>query len=100
MRAPIGKEQRQILKKVLRYIRRYWGYLGCSVVLAAFTALCMLYVPVLIGQAVDWIIGAGNVGFTELFFGSSENGGRDFFDCGGAVGDECLQQQADLPCGP
>ena len=67
MRAPIGKEQRQILKKVLRYIRRYWGYLGCSVVLAAFTALCMLYVPVLIGQAVDWIIGAGNVGFTELF---------------------------------
>lgn len=67
MRAPIGKEQRQILKKVLRYIRRYWGYLGCSVVLAAFTALCMLYVPVLIGQAVDWIIGAGNVDFTELF---------------------------------
>lgn len=67
MRAPIGKEQRQILKKVLRYIRRNWGYLGCSVVLAAFTALCMLYVPVLIGQAVDWIIGAGNVGFTELF---------------------------------
>lgn len=67
MRAPIGKEQRQILKKVLRYIRRYWGYLGCSVVLAAFTALLTLYVPILIGQAVDWIIGAGNVGFTELF---------------------------------
>ena len=67
MRAPIGKEQRQILKKVLRYIRRYWGYLGCSVVLAAFTALLTLYVPILIGQAVDWIIGAGNVGFTEIF---------------------------------
>ena len=67
MRAPIGKEQRQILKKVLRYIRRYWGYLGCSVMLAAFTALLTLYVPILIGQAVDWIIGAGNVGFTELF---------------------------------
>ncbi len=67
MRAPIGKEQRQILKKVLRYIRRYCGYLGCSVVLAAFTALLTLYVPILIGQAVDWIIGAGNVGFTELF---------------------------------
>ncbi len=67
MRASIGKEQRQILKKVLRYIRRYWGYLGCSVVLAAFTALLTLYVPILIGQAVDWIIGAGNVGFTELF---------------------------------
>lgn len=67
MRASIGKEQRQILKKVLRYIRRYWGYLGCSVVLAAFTALLTLYVPILIGQAVDRIIGAGNVGFTELF---------------------------------
>lgn len=67
MRASIGKEQRQILKKVLRYIRRYWGYLGCSVVLAAFTALLTLYVPILIGQAVDWIIGAGNVGFTQLF---------------------------------
>lgn len=66
MRQAVTKRQKQTLGKVLRYIRRYWGYLGCSVVLAALTAGLTLYVPVLIGQAVDQILAPGQVAFAEI----------------------------------
>ncbi len=66
MKQAVTKRQKQTLGKVLRYIRRYWGYLGCSVVLAALTAGLMLYVPVLIGQAVDQILAPGQVAFAEI----------------------------------
>ena len=66
MRQAVTKRQKQTLGKVLRYIRRYWGYLGCSIVLAALTAGLTLYVPVLIGQAVDQILAPGQVAFAEI----------------------------------
>lgn len=66
MKQAVTKRQKQTLGKVLRYIRRYWGYLGCSVVLAALTAGLTLYVPVLIGQAVDQILAPGQVVFAEI----------------------------------
>lgn len=66
MKRAVTKRQKQTLGKVLRYIRRYWGYLGCSVVLAALTAGLTLYVPVLIGQAVDQILAPGRVAFAEI----------------------------------
>ena len=40
----------------MNYIRRYWGYLGMSIVLAAVTVALTLYLPVLTGRAVDLII--------------------------------------------
>ena len=66
MKQAVTERQKQTLGKVLRYIRRYWGYLGCSIVLAALTAGLMLYVPVLIGQAVDQILASGQVAFAEI----------------------------------
>ena len=51
------------LIKVLRYLRRYWLFLGLSLLFAAVTVLFTLYVPVLTGQAVDLIVGAGRVDF-------------------------------------
>lgn len=66
MKQAVTRRQKQTLGKVLRYIRRYWGYLGCSVVLAALTAGLTLYVPVLIGQAVDQILAPGQVAFAEI----------------------------------
>lgn len=66
MKQAVTKRQKQTLGKVLRYIRRYWGYLGCSIVLAALTAGLTLYVPVLIGQAVDQILAPGQVVFAEI----------------------------------
>lgn len=59
--------QKQTLLKVLRYIKKYWGYLGCSIVLAAVTVVLTLYVPILTGQAVDLIVAPGQVDFAGIF---------------------------------
>ena len=60
-------QQKKTIGKVLRYIKRYWGYLGCSIVLAAVTVAFTLYLPILIGQAVDLIVAAGQVDFAGIF---------------------------------
>lgn len=55
--------QRETLKKVLRYIRKYWFYLIISLILALVTVALTLYVPILTGQAVDLIVEKGAVDF-------------------------------------
>ncbi len=57
------KAQRGTLKKVLRYIKKYRAFVGLSVLLAAVTVAGTLYIPILTGQAVDLIIGPGQVDF-------------------------------------
>lgn len=57
MKKVVNENQKSTLRKVLRYIRRYWGYLGASIILAAVTVALTLYLPILIGQAVDRIVG-------------------------------------------
>ena len=55
MKKWINNHQRSTIKIVMNYIRRYWGYLGMSIVLAAVTVALTLYLPVLTGRAVDLI---------------------------------------------
>ncbi|MBQ2272608.1 MAG: ABC transporter ATP-binding protein, partial [Clostridia bacterium] len=57
----------ETLKKVFSYLRRYWYYLLGSLLLAALTVALTLYVPILTGDAVDNIIGAGQVDFQAIF---------------------------------
>ena len=59
--------QKETLRKVLHYIRRYWFFLGLSLLLAAVTVALTLYVPVLTGRAVDYIVGPGQVDFGGVF---------------------------------
>ena len=66
MKKRINNHQRSTIKKVMNYIRRYWGYLGMSIVLAAVTVALTLYLPVLTGRAVDLIIEKGVVDFTGI----------------------------------
>lgn len=54
------------LKKVLRYISRYKLLLTVSVLLAALSAAGTLYAPILVGKAIDLIIGKDNVDFAGL----------------------------------
>ena len=49
------------MKKVLEYLRPYMGLVALSVLLAAVTVALTLYVPVLIGRAIDLIVGPGQV---------------------------------------
>ena len=67
MKKVVNENQKSTLRKVLRYIRRYWGYMGASIILAAVTVALTLYLPILIGQAVDRIVGKGAVDFAGIF---------------------------------
>ena len=52
MKKVVTDQQKTTVKKVLDYIRRYWFYLGLSIVLAAVTVALTLYIPILTGRAV------------------------------------------------
>ena len=41
------------LRKVLRYIKKYWVYLALSIVMAALTVTLTLYLPILTGRVID-----------------------------------------------
>lgn len=56
----------QTLKRVLRYIRHYWIFLVFSILLAAVSVVSALYIPILIGRAVDMIVGQGAVDFSGM----------------------------------
>ena len=56
----------ETLKKVFSYLRRYWYYLFGSLLLAALTVALTLYVPILTGDAVDNILGIGQVDFSAI----------------------------------
>lgn len=54
------------LKKVLKYIRRYFFWLILSVLLAAATVAGTLYIPIIAGNAIDCIV-EGGVDFAAIF---------------------------------
>lgn len=51
------------LKKVMLRIKRYWVYLIISILMAVITVASSLYAPILVGNAIDYIIGSGDVDF-------------------------------------
>lgn len=59
--------QKETIKNVLHYIRRYRFFLIVSLVLALITVVLTLYVPILTGQAVDLIVGKGQVDFAGVY---------------------------------
>ena len=58
--------QTTVLKKVLRRIRRYWVSLIASLVLATINVVMSLYIPILVGTAIDCIIDAGHVDVAQM----------------------------------
>ena len=65
MAVPHG-QQMQALGKVLRRLKRYRLLLALSILFAAVTVALTLYVPVLVGEAIDLILGPGQVDFTGI----------------------------------
>lgn len=51
----------ETIRKVLRYIKKYRFQFVISILLAAVSAVLTLYVPILVGNAIDNIIGPDNV---------------------------------------
>ena len=58
--------QMTVLKKVLRRIRRYWASLIASLILATIYVVMTLYIPILVGSAIDCIVEAGRVDFAAM----------------------------------
>ncbi len=55
--------QKATMKRVWQYIRRYRLLLLLSILLAGVTVALTLYVPILLGEAIDNMIAAGQVSF-------------------------------------
>ena len=56
-------KQKETLKKVLEYIEQYRAVLVFSLILAAVTVACTLYLPILTGDAINLILAPGKVDF-------------------------------------
>ena len=62
---------KQVLKRVLSHIKRYLFLVILSFVCALITVASTLYAPILVGDAIDLIVGKGNVdfeGIKSIFF--------------------------------
>ena len=59
-------ENAQVMKRILQYIRPYTGLVILSLVLSVLTVGLTLYIPILTGQGVDYIVGKGQVNFQGL----------------------------------
>ncbi|MBQ8109473.1 MAG: ABC transporter ATP-binding protein [Clostridia bacterium] len=62
-----GAGQLNTLKKVLRHIGRYKYLVFVSLALSAATVVLTLMVPILVGRAIDGIVGAGEVRFDVIW---------------------------------
>lgn len=60
------KNNKEIIKKVLDYIGKYKIFLLLSIILAAISVALTLYIPILTGNAVDCILGPGQVDFAGI----------------------------------
>ena len=63
----MGKDQILTLKKVLRRIKKYLPALIGSLLLAFLYVAMSLYIPILVGNAIDGIIAVGKVDFMLVF---------------------------------
>ena len=60
------KIQGNVIKKVLGRIKRYWLALAASLILATVYVAMSLYIPILVGQAIDHVIDEGRVDFAAV----------------------------------
>ncbi len=59
-------KNKEVLKKVSKYVGNYKIYLILSMVFAVISVAGTLYVPVLIGNVIDFIISKNNVNFAAI----------------------------------
>lgn len=60
-------QNRQTVRRILRYIRPYAPLVALSLFLSLLTVALTLYIPILTGRSVDFIVGTGQVNFTGFF---------------------------------
>lgn len=58
--------QKGIVKELFRYAKPYMHFFVFTLIFSIINVIATLYVPVLIGRAVDFIVGKGNVDFSSV----------------------------------
>lgn len=69
-----NKANKSTLAKVMNYIKAYNLWLIFSIILAAVSVALTLYIPLLIGEAIDCIVEKGNVDFDNIIYLLTEVG--------------------------
>ena len=59
-------KNKEVVKRVYSYVQRYRAYLFSSLLLAVISVAGTLYIPVLVGRAIDNIVGKNSVDFISL----------------------------------
>ena len=59
--------QKDIMKKIWKYLRNYRIFIITSILLAVLVVALQLYIPILTGDAIDYIIDKGRVDFDGIF---------------------------------
>ncbi len=62
-----AEQSRKTLAKVFRYLRHYRPLIFLSVLLAGISVALTLYIPIVIGDAIDLMIGKGQIDFQALY---------------------------------
>ena len=61
-----NKNSAKTLGKLLKILKKHIFYLTASLILASVTVALTLYIPILVGNAIDCIVSKGNVDFEKL----------------------------------
>ena len=77
----MADRQTSVLRKILRRLKRYLPALVMSLILAMVYVAMSLYIPILVGKAIDCIVDAGKVDF-----GTMEQELRGIVICAAAAG--------------
>ncbi len=63
---PVGVTTTQTVKRVLKYLKTYKWLFFLSLILAAAVVGLTIYVPILVGRAIDMAVGQGKVNFSGI----------------------------------
>ena len=66
MRKQKRENNKDTIRRVLQLIRPYWWQVILCLVLASVTVAATLYVPIVTGDGIDYMIGEGRVDFAKL----------------------------------
>ena len=61
-----NQKKSAVIGRILRYIRKYWVLVCLSLLLAVISVVSSLAIPILVGEAIDYMIAAGKVDFEKV----------------------------------
>lgn len=61
-----NQKKSTVIVRILRYIRAYWALVCLSLFLAVVSVVSSLAIPVLVGNAIDYTVEAGQVDFEKI----------------------------------